>query len=204
MISTEFCITAMVVVLIPGTGVIYTVTTGITAGWRGGIAAASGCTAGIIPHLLASILGLSAILHMSAMAFQIVKFIGAVYLLFLAWSMWNDNEELVFLSNGEKRGLAKIAVRGFLINILNPKLTIFFLTFLPLFVSPDAETPAMQLSILSGVFMAMTFFIFIIYGLLANGVRGYIAGSPGVIKRMKKSFALIIGIFGAKLAFSDR
>ncbi len=204
MITAEFCITALIVVLIPGTGVVYTVTTGITTGWRGGIAAAFGCTAGIIPHLLASILGLSAILHMSAMAFQIIKFAGAAYLIFLAWSMWNDNEELALGMNNEKRGLTGIAVKGILINILNPKLTIFFLTFLPLFVSSASKSPVLQLFKLSGVFMIMTLVVFIIYGLLANGVRGYIIGSPKAISYMKKSFALVIGFFGVKLAITDR
>lgn len=204
MITAEFCITALVVVLIPGTGVIYTVTAGITSGWRGGFAAALGCTAGIIPHLAASILGLSAILHMSAMAFQVIKFTGAAYLLFLSWSMWHDNEEIVFGSTMANKGFFKIALRGILINILNPKLTIFFLTFLPLFISTGTVSPLLQLSILSSVFMVMTLLIFIIYGLLANAARGYIAKSQASVSRMKKSFALIIGFFGIKLAFSDR
>lgn len=204
MITIEFLITALIVVLIPGTGVVYTVTTGLTSGWRGAIAAAIGCTAGIIPHLTASILGLSAILHMSAMAFQVIKFIGVAYLLFLAWSMWRDNEELIFESNNKSRGFTKIATRGILINILNPKLTIFFLTFLPLFVSADTESAVFQLSILSGVFMIMTLAVFIIYGFLANSVRGYIISSPGLMKYIKRSFAVVIGFFGVKLAFSER
>ncbi len=204
MIPIEFLITALVVVLIPGTGVIYTVTTGLTSGWRGATAAAVGCTAGIIPHLLAGILGLSAILHISAVAFQVIKFIGAAYLLFLAWSMWRDNEELKLETHGENSGYVKIAVRGILINILNPKLTIFFLTFLPLFVSADAEHPVLQLSMLSGVFMIMTLAVFIIYGFLANGVRSYIISSPGSMKYIKRSFAVVIGFSGVKLAMAER
>ena len=137
MFNTEFLITSLVVVLIPGTGVIYTVSTGLFLGWRASIAAACGCTAGIIPHLSASILGLSAILHMSAVAFQAVKYAGAAYLLYLAWSMWRDTGALKFNSPSHKNGLRQIATRGFLINILNPKLSIFFLTFLPLFISAN-------------------------------------------------------------------
>ena len=204
MITIEFLITALIVVLIPGTGVVYTVTTGLTSGWRGAIAAAIGCTAGIIPHLTASILGLSAILHMSAMAFQVIKFIGVAYLLFLAWSMWRDNEELIFESNNKSRGFTKIATRGILINILNPKLTIFFLTFLPLFVSACTVSPVLQLSILSGVFMFMTLAVFIIYGFLADSVRGYIISSPGLMKYIKRSFAVVIGFFGVKLALAEK
>jgi threonine/homoserine/homoserine lactone efflux protein len=204
MITIEFLITALIVVLIPGTGVVYTVTTGLTSGRRGAIAAAFGCTAGIIPHLIASILGLSAILHMSALAFQVIKFTGAAYLLFLAWSMWRDNEEIALETDGEKNGFLKTATRGILINILNPKLTIFFLTFLPLFVSADTYSPVLQLSMLSAVFMAMTLAVFIIYGLLADSVRGYIISSPGMMKYIKRSFAVVIGFFGVKLALAER
>ena len=117
MLNTEFIITSLIVVLIPGTGVIYTVSTGLFMGWRASIAAALGCTAGIIPHLSASILGLSAILHMSAVAFQVVKFAGAVYLLYLAWSMWRETGAMQFDSHASKKGLCKIALKGILINI---------------------------------------------------------------------------------------
>jgi len=96
MFSTEFLLTALVVVLVPGTGVIYTVSTGLTHQWRASLAAALGCTAGILPHLTASILGLSAILHMSARAFRVLKFIGTLYLLYLAWTMWRDTGSLKF------------------------------------------------------------------------------------------------------------
>ena len=155
MVSAEFLLTSLVVVLVPGTGVIYTVSTGLFSGWRAGIAAAFGCTGGIIPHMLASILGLSAILHMSSVAFQTIKFAGAAYLLYLAWSMWQQTGALTFDAPDRKDGIGQIAVRGFLINILNPKLSIFFLAFLPLFVSPGAASPVLQMCFLSAVFMVM-------------------------------------------------
>jgi threonine/homoserine/homoserine lactone efflux protein len=98
--------------------VIYTVSTGLFHGWRASIIAACGCTAGIIPHLTASILGLSAILHTSALAFQAVKYAGVAYLLYLAWSMWHETGSLQFNASLPKKGLWQIARRGFLINIL--------------------------------------------------------------------------------------
>lgn len=148
---------SLVIVLIPGTGVIYTISNGIFLGWRASIAAAFGCTAGIIPHLSASIIGLSAILHMSALAFQVIKFAGAAYLLYLAWAMWRETGSLKFDSHSKKTGLWQIVRRGFLINILNPKLSIFFLAFLPLFVNPNASSPTLNMVFLSLMFMAMTF-----------------------------------------------
>lgn len=204
MFSTEFLITSLVVVLIPGTGVIYTVSNGLFLGWRASIAAAFGCTAGIIPHLSASILGLSVILHMSALAFQVVKFAGAAYLLYLAWAMWRETGSLKFDSHSTKIGLWQIVKRGFLINILNPKLSIFFLAFLPIFVNPNASSPTLNMVLLSLMFMAMTLVIFILYGILANGVRRYVVNSPRLIVRLQRSFAVIFAALGLKLAVTDQ
>lgn len=204
MFSTEFILTSLVVVLIPGTGVIYTVSSGLFIGKRASIAAAVGCTTGIIPHLVASILGLSAILHMSALVFQTVKYAGVVYLLYLAWSMWRESGVLQVTSNSSIKKLHQIALKGFLINILNPKLSIFFLSFLPLFISPEASSPMLQLLYLSFAFMLMTLIIFIVYGLTANYVRTYIVDSPKNTMRLQKSFAAIFAVLGVKLALTER
>lgn len=201
--STEFLLTSLIVVLIPGTGVIYTISNGLFLGWRASIAAAFDCTAGIIPHLSASILGLSAILNMSALAFQIVKFAGAGYLLYLAWAMWKETGALKFNSPSSDKGLWSIVRRGFLINILNPKLSLFFLAFLPLFVSPNSSSPAFQMILLSIIFMAMTLVIFILYGISANGVRRYVVNSPKLILWLQRSFAATFAMLGVKLAMSD-
>jgi threonine/homoserine/homoserine lactone efflux protein len=203
MLSPEFLLTSLVVVLIPGTGVIYTVSTGLFLGWRASIAAAVGCTAGIIPHLLASILGLAAILHMSAIAFQLVKYAGAAYLLYLAWGMWRQTGALSFDSSTGTRGARQIIARGFFINILNPKLSIFFLAFLPQFVSPASTSPLLQMYALSGVFMAMTLGIFISYGLFAHRVRRSVIDSPRIMTRLQRSFAAGFAILGVRLAMAD-
>lgn len=204
MFATEFLLTSLVVVLVPGTGVIYTVSTGLALRWRASIAAALGCTAGILPHLTASILGLSAILHMSARAFQVLKFAGSLYLLYLAWSMWRDTGTLKFDRPAQKTDAFHIALKGFLINILNPKLTLFFFTFLPLFVSTQATSPTQQMLGLSAVFMAMTLVIFVLYGILASVISAYVINSPKAIKRMQRSFALVFAVMAAKLALSEQ
>lgn len=204
MLSSEFLLTSLVVVLIPGTGVIYTVSTGLFHSRRASIAAACGCTAGIVPHLTASILGLSAILHMSAVAFQAVKYAGVLYLLYLSWSMWRETGLLQVNAPESARSLRHVAFKGFLINILNPKLSIFFLAFLPLFVSPDSASPALQMLILSGLFMLMTLVVFILYGLLATSVRRYIVNSSTITGFLQKSFAAIFAALGLKLALTER
>lgn len=204
MVSTEFLLTSLVVVLAPGTGVIYTISNGLFLGWRASIAAAIGCTAGIIPHLTASVLGLSAILHTSTLAFQVVKYAGVAYLLYLAWGMWRETGTLQFDSKPSKQGLWRIVSRGFLINILNPKLSVFFLAFLPLFVASDSTSPTLQMCILSAIFMAMTLVIFILYGISANGVRQHLAKSPKFVMWMQRTFAAIFAGLGAKLAMTEQ
>lgn len=205
--NAEFFLTSLVVVLIPGTGVIYTLSNGLFLGWRESIAAAIGCTAGIIPHLMASILGLSVILHLSALAFQTMKYAGALYLLYLAWGMWRETGALQFNNPSAEKGLWQIAIRGVLINILNPKLSIFFLAFLPLFVHPDPASPVspiVQMLGLSAIFMVMTLIVFMLYGISANGVRKYVVRTPKMITRLQKSFACIFAALGFKLALTEQ
>jgi threonine/homoserine/homoserine lactone efflux protein len=204
MISPEFLLTSLIVVLVPGTGVIYTVSTGIALRWQASLAAALGCTMGILPHLIASIFGLSAILHSSALAFQVLKFAGSIYLLYLAWSMWHESGSLVLDTATETRSPVQIAFKGVLINILNPKLTLFFFAFLPLFVTPDGASPAQQMMVLSAIFMGLTLVIFALYGILASGVRTYLMNSPKSIRRMQRSFAVLFAALAVQLALSKK
>lgn len=207
--STEFLLTSLVVVLMPGTGVIYTISTGVILGWRASLVAAIGCTAGIIPHLISSIFGLSAILHMSAVAFQVIKLLGVVYLFYMAWMMWKETGAINFNSSDSEgaeksTSFAKVATRGFLINVLNPKLSIFFLAFLPLFVDAGIGSPAIQLMQLALVFMLMTLIVFMAYGLCAGGVRRYITHSPMTVKWVQRTFAATFAGLGAKLAVTEQ
>ena len=204
MLCLNFLVTCLIVVLIPGTGVIFTVSTGLTAGKRASLFAALGCTAGIIPHLLASILGLCALLHTSALAFEALKFAGAAYLLYLAYATWRDRSAFAMSDTPAVATARSLMLRGFLLNILNPKLTIFFLAFLPQFVTPGSTAPAVQMLVLSGVFMAMTFAVFVVYGLLANVFRRAVIESPRVQNWLRRSFAAAFAGLGLNLAFAQR
>jgi len=204
MISTEFLITSLIVVLIPGTGVVFTVSTGIMLGRRASLFAAIGCTAGILPHLLASILGLAAVLHMNAVAFQTLKLAGAAYLLYLAYATWRDKGTLMLEQAPATASAVSLMTRAFLLNILNPKLSIFFLAFLPQFIAPGTPSPLVSMAVLSGIFMAMTFAVFIIYGLLANGFRRKIIDSPRVQNWLRRSFSAAFAGLGLNLAFTER
>ena len=201
-IPVEFFITSLVVVLLPGTGVIYTVSIGLFRGARLSLYAAVGCTLGIVPHLLASVLGLAALLHASAMIFNVIKVIGLIYLLYLAWGMWKDAELLQLDQSRNHHTELSTTVKGFLINILNPKLSLFFLAFLPQFVDPGSHSPVGDMWILSGLFMLMTLVIFIIYGLLAHRISASITASPKIMQKIQRVFALTFVGLGIKLIFT--
>lgn len=204
--TPEFLITALIVVLVPGTGVVYTLSCGLLGGARASLFAAAGCTLGIVPHLVASILGLAAVLHASAVAFQAVKIAGVLYLLYLAWSLWRETGALSLGGESAQgpRGGLRIATRGVLINILNPKLSIFFLAFLPQFVPAQTAEPLPLMLALSGTFMAMTFVVFVLYGLGAAAVRARVAENARVMTWLRRSFAGVIALLGARLAAAER
>ena len=200
MVTIDFLITSLVVVLIPGTGVLYTVSTGLAQGRRASVFAALGCTAGILPHLIATILGLAAVMHTSALAFQLLKYAGVAYLFYLAYATWHDTSTFQVDACVTRASATSLAVKGILINILNPKLTIFFLAFLPQFVNAKVDQPLPQLLLLSGVFMAMTFVVFVIYGCIAHGFRAAVIESPSVQRWLRHGFASAFAALGARLA----
>lgn len=203
MVTLEFLLTSLVVVLLPGTGVIYTLAYGLGQGLRASVIAAFGCTLGIIPSALAAIIGLSAILHTSAIVFQTVKFLGVLYLFYMAWGLYKDTGPLKLQSQQKKLKPTKIIMDGALLNALNPKLSLFFLAFLPQFTSNTTQAPIAELTVLAGIFMLMTFVVFIIYGGFASFARDYVISKPNVMKWIRNSFAASFGLLGLRLAFSS-
>ncbi len=204
MISIEFLLTSLVVVLIPGTGVLYTVATGLFIGKRASIFAAIGCTLGIVPALLASSLGLAALFHTSALAFVVVKYVGAAYLLYLAWQMWRSSSPLSVKGEQPNSRFTGIVIKGFLLNILNPKLSIFFLAFLPQFIPSSVDSALVSMLTLGAVFMLMTFAVFLVYGFLSGSFSELIVKSERVSIALQKLFATSFAALGLKLAFSER
>ncbi len=202
--SPEFLITSLIVVIAPGTGVIYTLANGLSLGARASVIAALGCTLGIVPHIAASILGLAAVVHASALAFQVLKYAGVAYLLYLAWSAWRESGALPVQGQEVSRQAARILGRGITLNLLNPKLSIFFLAFLPQFVDAAAGGLAYQMAGLGLVFMGLTLVVFIGYGLLAAFARRQVVERPGVMTLLRRGFALALGGLGLRLAFAER
>ena len=202
--TLSFLLTSLIVIASPGTGVLYTLAAALTKGSRSSVAAAFGCTLGIVPHIAAAMLGLAAVLHTSALTFAALKWCGVAYLLWMAWQALRERGALAVDARVDGGSHRRVIVTGFLINILNPKLSIFFLAFLPQFIAADEAAPLLRMLELSGAFMAMTFAVFLVYGLFAAGVRDRVITRPRVMAWLRRSFAAGFAALGAKLAFAER
>ena len=202
--SLDFLLTSLIVVASPGVGVLITVAAGLSRGPKASVVAAFGCTLGIVPHMLAAILGLAALLHTSALAFQILKYLGVAYLLSMAWVTLRDHGALTVQPDAAPRSSLQVILSAILANILNPKLSIFFFAFLPQFVEATEANPVLRMSELSAVFMLLTFVVFAAYGLFAASVRDHVISRPQVMTWMRRVFAGAFAALGAKLALSDR
>ena len=202
--TAEFLITTLIVVVSPGAGALYTIATGLGRGGRASLWAAFFCTLGIVPHMLAAITGLAAVLHTSALAFEIIKYLGVAYLLYMAWATLQETGALAVKANDIKKPLKEMGTEIILINLLNPKLSIFFFAFLPQFVPADAPGAVPQMLQLSAVFMVMTFVVFALYGLFAAAIRNHVVSRPAIMTWMRRSFAAAFVAFGAKLALTQR
>jgi len=203
-VGIDFLVTSLIVIVSPGTGVLYTLAAGLSRGSRASIVAAFGCTLGIVPHMAAAIMGLAALLHASALAFQTLKYLGVAYLLYMAWNALREQGALRVEQEGGPRSAMQVIVTAILINILNPKLSMFFFAFLPQFVSANEPRPLSRMFELSTVFMVLTFAVFVGYGLFAAWIRGHVISRPQVLTWMRRAFAGAFVALGVKLALADR
>jgi len=202
--NLEFLTVSLLVVASPGTGAAVTIATGLSRGTRTATIAALGCTLGIVPHMLAAVTGLAALLHASAVAFETVKFAGVAYLLYLASTTWREHGVLAIEAEGAKRSSWEVIRHAVLVNLLNPKLSMFFLAFLPQFIAKDDAAPTLAMLQLSAIFMAMTFAVFALYGAFAARMRSHVLGSPTAMAWLRRSFAATFVALGAKLALTSR
>jgi threonine/homoserine/homoserine lactone efflux protein len=197
-------LTTLVVVATPGTGAVYTIAAGLSRGARAGVVAALGCTIGVVPHMIAAITGLAAILNASAIAFQTLKWLGVAYLLFLAWQTWRDKSAIDIDGAAAPVSSWRVIRTAVLINLLNPKLTIFFFAFLPQFVPAGEANGTWQMIGLSLVFMAATFIVFALYGVFAATMRNQVVTRPKVMQWLRRTFAATYVLLAGRLALESR
>ena len=200
--SPEFLLTTLVIVASPGTGVVYTLAAGLSRGWRASVLAAFACTLGIVPHLVAALTGLAALLHTSALAFEIVKYAGVAYLLYMAWQSLRENGALRVEAGADQRSALRIVTDGILVNILNPKLSIFFVAFLPQFTSPGASAGP-QLALLGLVFGLLAVASDSIWAVVAGRARLWFARQPRRLDTMSTAGGVMMIGLGATLAATD-
>ena len=202
--SIEFLVTTFIIVASPGTGALFTIGAGLSRGGRAGVLAAFAATLGIVPHMIAALTGLAALLHTSALAFETVKYAGVAYLLYMAWGTLREHGALKVEEKPDVRSALQVISDGVLINLLNPKLSIFFVAFLPQFIASNEPHVMARMLELSGVFMLATFVIFSIYGLAAAAMRDRVVGSPRVMRWMRRTFAAAFVALGARLAVQQQ
>lgn len=202
--SIAFLLTTLVVVATPGTGAVYTIAAGLSRGAKAGIVAALGCTVGVVPHMLAAITGLAAILHASALAFQALKWVGVAYLLYLAWQTFRDKSMIDVDAHTGAVTSWHVIRTAVLINLLNPKLTIFFFAFLPQFVPNNSAHASVHMIGLSLVFMAITFAVFVLYGVFAATMRRQVIARPKVMAGLRRAFAATYVVLAGRLALQSR
>jgi threonine/homoserine/homoserine lactone efflux protein len=201
--SLQFWLTTLVIVAAPGTGVVYTLAAGLSRGARASLVAAFGCTLGILPHIGAALIGLAALLHASALAFSAVKYAGVAYLLYMAWRALGESGALRVERVADRRSDCRVVVDAILVNILNPKLSIFFVAFLPQFVDARDAYPLRSMIELSAAFMAVTFVVFALYGLFAASVRDHVMARSRVLVWLRRSFAAVFGALAVRLALTE-
>lgn len=202
--SVDFLLISLIVVVTPGTGMIYTLVCSLSRGWRGTFFGALGSTLSIVPHIAAAVFGLAAVLHASATAFQLVKYAGVAYLLFMAWKVLKEGMNVKVEGRVDNRSHLKVVMHGILASLLNPKLSIFFLAFLPQFINVGAVDPVSQMIGLGAVFMVMTFAVFIAVGSVAVLVRDKVISRPNIMTWLSRVFAASFVALGAKLALTER
>jgi threonine/homoserine/homoserine lactone efflux protein len=203
-VGLDFLVTSLIVVVSPGPGVLYTLGAGLARGARASVVAAFGCTLGILPHMAAAILGLAALLHASALAFQILKYAGVAYLLYMAWGTLRETGALRVERTSDPRSATRVITSAILLNLFNPKLSIFFLAFLPQFVHASDPQPLARMLGLSAVFMGLTFGVFAGYGMFAASVRQHVIARPRVLAWLRRTFAGAFAALGVRLALAER
>ena len=199
--SMTFLLTALIVVLMPGSGVLYTLATGLGLGARAGMVAALGCTLGILPQLILTTFGLSVIAQAGGGAFGALKIFGVLYLLFMVWQVLRDDGILALHGESVVRSDRQLIGFGIGLNMLSPKLGLFFLAFLPQFVPAEAENARATFFSLGLVFTAMTLVAFVVYGVLAARVRDHVLGRPRVMAYIRWGFAAAFVLLGLRLGF---
>lgn len=198
-----FLMASMALTIAPGPDNIFVMTQGITRGRKPAIVTALGMCSGISVHTIAAAFGISAVFYSSAVAFNMVKYAGAAYLLYLAYRTMKERSAVTFSGADDRNGSA-LFKRGFIMNVLNPKVALFFLAFLPQFVTPDARYFPLQMLLLGFIFMVQAVIIFCLIGYFSGSIGRFLLSRPEVARRLDWLTAGVFASLGIRLAFAER
>jgi len=168
----------MLLTIMPGPDIIYVLVQSATNGKKYGIATSLGLVSGIIVHTSLVAFGVSAIIKQSENIYFIIKLFGAIYLLYLAYITYKSNDEVLLNTKAEKKGLMKLFKQGFIMNVLNPKVSIFFLAFFPGFLYSSTQSTIIQFYVLGGLFMLQALIIFSMVSILSGNFASYLKAHP--------------------------
>jgi threonine/homoserine/homoserine lactone efflux protein len=179
-----FIVSSLALLVVPGPAVLYIVTRSLSQGRMAGLASMAGVNAGALTHTVAAALGLSAILVSSALAFNVIKFVGAAYLIYLGVRQFFAKGGFETLEL-KQESLGRIFSQGYLVSIFNPKLALFFFAFLPQFVDPSHGSAALQMLVLGLLFVALAAVSDGMYALLSSQLGRWLKRNPRFAKRQK-------------------
>ncbi|WP_375561277.1 LysE family translocator [Bernardetia sp. OM2101] len=197
---------SIILTLMPGPDNLFVLTESLTKGHKNGIAISLGLSLGVLVHTLAAATGLSIIIQKSALVFSILKYLGAAYLFYLAFMSFKEKKKDLNLESNsdiEETKIVPLVKKGFLMNVLNPKVSLFFIAFLPQFISSDGYNVTLQMVILGLIFMLQAFLIFSAIAILASKLTKYI-NNPKFWRVTKWSKISVLSILGLVLVFSEK
>ena len=198
-----FAAATLALLVVPGPAVLYIVARSVAGGRRAGLVSVLGVHVGTLVHVLAAVVGLSAVLASSAVAFTVVKYVGAAYLVYLGVRTLTSRRSGSMPSVESGRSLRRTFWQGALVNVMNPKTALFFLAFLPQFVDPDAATPWLQALVLGLVFVGLGIVSDGAYALVASGVWARVGRSAAAVRRERVASGGVLVGLGLLAAFTD-
>ena len=201
--SLEFLAVSMFLAMIPGTGVIFTLACSMAHGLRGAVWGAVAGAVGVIPHLLAASIGLSTLLIAFPLAYDGLRILGGCYLIWLACQAWRQRHDSFDVGGVQTSG-SGIVLKGAMINLLNPKLTLFFVSFLPQFVPAQDPAPGLTMGLMGLVLVVQTFVVFFGYGAAAAWLGGTIRARPRIMQRVHESVAVVFAGLGLRVILGAR
>ncbi len=195
---------SVLLTLAPGPDNTFVIAQGLSRGRKAAMITALGMCSGISVHTTAASLGISTLLYSSAVAFRLLKYAGAVYLLYLAYKAVQEHSIWLAQNEGTPPRLLSLFRRGFIMNVLNPKVALFFLAFLPQFIGPDGISAPLQMMILGLIFMVQGVIIFCAIGFLSGSVGNVLLKYPAISKYFAWLTAGVFVCLGLRLAFARR